>query len=43
MDNYFNYSFYDETGKNIVIVHKNTPKETIERYAQVYDEVKFEE
>ena len=43
MDNYFNYSFYDEIGKHIAIVHPNTPKETIERYLEKYDEVKFKE
>ncbi len=39
----FNYSYYDETGKHIAIVNKNTPKETIERLKQKYDEVKYEE
>lgn len=43
MDNYFNYSYYNEEGKHIAIVHPNTPKETIERYLQKYDEVKFKE
>ncbi len=43
MDNYFNYSYYDETGKYIAIVHKNTPKETIEKYLEKYDEVKYKE
>ncbi len=43
MDNYINYSYYDETGKYIAIVHENTPKETIERFKKIYDEVKYKE
>lgn len=43
MDNYINYAYYDETGKYIAIVHKNTSKETMQRYLEKYDEVKFEE
>lgn len=39
----FIYSYYDETGKHIAIVHKNTPKESIERYKEKYDEVRYEE
>ena len=37
------YSFYDETGKYIAIVHENTPKETIERLKQKYNEVRYKE
>lgn len=43
MDKYMNYSFYDETGKHILIVDSNTPQESIERYKEKYDEVKYEE
>lgn len=43
MDNYINYSYYDENGKHILIIHKNTPQETIDRYLQKYDEVKYKE
>ena len=43
MDNYFNYSYYDEEGKYIIILHPNAPKETIERYSKICDEVKFKE
>jgi hypothetical protein len=42
MDSYINHSYYDEVGKYIVVVHKNTPKETIERYKKKYDEVRVE-
>ena len=43
MEEGLNYSYYDESGKHIAIVHKNTPKESIERYLQKYDEVKYKE
>ena len=43
MEQGFNYSYYDETGKHIAIVHENTPKETIERLKKKYDEVRYEE
>ena len=43
MDNYINYSYYDELGKHILIIHKNTPQETIDRYLQKYDEVRYKE
>lgn len=42
-DKYINYSFYDETGKHILIVNEDTPEESIERYKQKYDEVKYKE
>lgn len=43
MEQGFNYSYYDETGKYIAIVNENTPKETIERLSKIYDEVKYKE
>lgn len=43
MDNYFNYSYYDETGKNIAIVSRNIPKEKFIELSKQYDEIKFEE
>jgi len=43
MEEGINYSFYDEIGKHIAIVNEDTPKETIERLKQKYDEVKFKE
>ena len=43
MDNYISYSYYDEEGKHIAIVHKNIPKEVMEELSKKYDEVKFKE
>lgn len=43
MDNYIQYTFYDEVGKNIAIINKNTPKEFIKKLQEEYDEVKYKE
>lgn len=43
MDNYIKYTYYDEIGKKIAIVHKNTPKEVMEQLSKEYDEVKYKE
>ena len=43
MEQGFLYGYYDEQGKHIAIVHRNTPKETIERLKEKFDEVKYEE
>lgn len=39
----FLYSYYEEDGKEVAIIHKNTPQETIDRLKQKYDEVRCEE
>ena len=43
MDNYIQYTYYDEEEKNIAIINKNTPKEIIEQLSKEYDEVKYKE
>ncbi len=43
MDNYIQYTYYDETKKYIAIVNKNTPNEIIKELQKKYDEVKFKE
>lgn len=43
MEKYINYTFYEETGKHIAIIYENTPKEILEEFKKVYDEVKYKE
>lgn len=43
MEQGFLYGYYEEDGRFVAIVNKNTPKETIERLKQKYDEVKYKE
>ncbi len=43
MDNYIQYTFIDEVGHNVAIIHKSTPKEIIEQLSKEYDEVKYKE
>ena len=43
MDNYIQYTFYDETRKKIAIINKNTPKDIIKKLQEEYDEVKYKE
>lgn len=43
MDNYIQYTYYDEFRKKIAIINKNTPKEIIEQLSKEYDEVKYKE
>lgn len=37
------YTFYDETGEYIAIIHKDTPKEIITKLEEKYDQVRFKE
>ena len=43
MDNYIQYTFYDDTKKKIVIINKNTPKDIIKKLQEEYDEIKYKE
>jgi len=43
MNNYINYTFYDDDQRLIAIVYPNTPIEVIHDLLQKYDEVKFKE
>ena len=43
MDNYIQYTYYDEVGDYIAIINKNTPKEIIKKLSEEYDEVKYKE
>lgn len=43
MDNYIQYTYYDELRKKIAIINKNTPKEIIEQLSKEYDEIKYKE
>lgn len=43
MDNYIQYTFYDDTKKKIAIINKNTPKDIIKKLQEEYDEVKYKE
>ena len=43
MDNYIQYTYYDEVGKHIAILNHNVTKEVMEELSKQYDEVKFKE
>ena len=43
MDNYIQYTYYDEVGKYIAIVNQNVTEEIMEELCKKYDEVKFKE
>lgn len=43
MNNYIEYTFYDENKKLIAIINQNTPKEEIKKLLEKYDEVKYKE
>jgi len=43
VDNYIQYTFYDEVGKKVAIIYQNTPKEIIKKLQEQYDEVKYKE
>jgi len=43
MDNYIQYTYYDEVGKHIAIINQDTPKEIIKKLQKKYDEVKYKE
>ena len=43
MDNYIQYTFYDEVGKKVAIIYQNTPNEIIQKLQEQYDEVKYKE
>ena len=43
MDNYIQYTFYDEIGNHIAIINKDIPKEIIKKLQEEYDEVKYKE
>lgn len=43
MDNYIRYAYYDEIGKHIAIINKDTPNEVIKKLQKEYDEVKYKE
>lgn len=43
MDNYIQYTYYDEVGYKVAIINKNTPKEIIMKLQKEYDEVKYKE
>lgn len=43
MDNYIQYTYYDDIGKNIAIINTDTPNEVIKKLQEEYDEVKYKE
>lgn len=43
MEEGFLYSYYEEDGTTVAIVHENTPPETIERLKKIYDDVRYKE
>lgn len=40
---YIKYTYYDEVGKYIAIIKKNTPEDIFKQLKYRYDEVKFKE
>ena len=43
MNDYIEYTFYDESKSLVAIIKENTPKEIIEELKKQYDEVKYKE
>ena len=43
MDNYIQYTYYDETRNKIAIIYPKTPREVIKKLQEEYDEVKYKE
>lgn len=43
MDNYIQYTYYDETRNKIAIIYPNTPQKIIKELQKKYDEVKYKE
>ncbi len=43
MDDYIQYTYYDEVGKHIAIINQDTPNEIIKKLQEEYDEVKLKE